>query len=363
MKDITTAAIRVDASRQIGTGHFMRCLVLADALKRAGLRIRFVSRHMPDHLHEMLDAHGHGCVLLGDVPSGERADELPHSAWLGASQASDARQTLQALEGCHWDWLVVDHYALDARWEAALRRAAGRILVIDDLADRCHDCNLLLDQNLHADMVSRYKDKVPENFRLLLGPGYALLREEFRRLRASLRMRDGSVKRILVLMGGVDAGNQTEKAMHAIAKLPGRSFEVDVVIGLQHPAPESIEAACRRFGFQLHVQTRNVAELMAAADLSIGAAGSSSWERCCLGLPALCLTHAANQVALAQGLQARGAIVSVGNAAEVSTADLSQALSSLLRQPERLRSLSLASASLVDGAGAERVRAHLLEAT
>lgn len=338
----------------------MRCLVLADALKRAGLGIHFVSRHLPDHFRELLDEHGHGCAFLGGVPFAESADGLSRSAWLGVSQDSDARQALQALEGRHWDWLVVDHYALDARWEAELRRTARKVLVIDDLADRNHDCDLLLDQNLHADMDSRYNDRVPDDCRLLLGPSYALLREEFARPRASLRTRDGSVKRMLVLMGGVDADNQTAKAIHAIAGVQGRTFHVDVVIGLQHPARGEIEEICKRYGYQAHVQIRNVAELMAAADLSIGATGTSSWERCCLGLPAVCLTSAANQAVLAQGLEERGAIVSLGNAAEVSTADLSRALSSLIERPERLRSLSLASASLVDGAGAERVCRLLL---
>lgn len=340
----------------------MRCLALADCLKRSGARITFVSRRLPDHLRAMLAEKGHECLLLSSEPRAEAVDELAHSAWLGTSQRTDALQTLQALAGRHWDWLVVDHYALDGRWESALRQAGGRVLVIDDLADRNHDCEFLLDQNLHADMDARYEGKVPGRCQLLLGPSYALLREEFSRLRAAPRARDGSVKRILVLMGGVDADNQTEKALHAIAGLPGRTFHVDVVIGLEHTAREAIEAACARSGYRLHVQIRNVAELMAAADLAIGAAGSSSWERCCLGLPAICMTHAANQEALAQGLEARGAIVNLGRAAQVSAADLSSMLSSLIVRPEQLRSLSEAAARLVDGAGAGRVCGRLLNA-
>lgn len=339
----------------------MRCWALAASLRRAGARCHFVYRHALDHLRKMVSNGGYGFDLLGAARI-EDAGDLPHSAWLQTSQGIDAEQTLRALSGRRWDWLVVDHYALDARWESALRKAAAGILVIDDLADRQHDCTVLLDQNFYQDMDTRYLEKVPSNCQLLLGPSYALLREEFSKLRASMRMRHGPVNRILVLMGGVDADNQTEKAIQAIAGLQGRSFEVDVVVGMQHPARDKLETMCKRHGFRYHIQTPDVAALMAAADLSIGAAGSSSWERCCLGLPTICFAQSAHQMAMAEGLETRGAVVNLGNAANVSVEDLSRALLSLVDRPERLASLSIASSSLVDGKGADRVCQRLLSA-
>jgi UDP-2,4-diacetamido-2,4,6-trideoxy-beta-L-altropyranose hydrolase len=344
---------------QIGTGHFMRCLALAGALGRAGAACHFVCRHALDYLRGMALEAGHGFESLEPAPF-EDAGDLPHSAWLRTTQSIDAGHTLGALAGRRRDLLVVDHYALDARWESTLRDAAHRILVIDDLADRRHDCDALLDQNYFPDMEARYEGKVPRDCRLMLGPSYALLRDEFPKLRESMRVRRGPVRRILVLMGGVDASNQTEKAIAAIARLQGRPLQVDVVIGKQHPARERLEHLCGRYGFSLHVQTAELAGLMSLADLAVGAAGSSSWERCCLGLPTICVGLAVNQMAMAEGLQSLGAVVNLGNAAEVSVEDLAASLLRLIDEPDRLASLSLAASRLVDGKGAERVCEQLM---
>ena len=287
-------AIRVDASVQIGTGHFMRCLTLAVALKQRGANIRFVSRHLPEHFRNMLNAEGHEFVSLNSCPGEETTDGLAHAHWLATSQAADAQDTAKALSDQAWDWLVVDHYALDARWEKALRNIAGGILVIDDIADRQHDCDVLLDQNFYADMESRYVGKVPLHCQLLLGPRYALLRDEFRQLREQVKPRTGPVKRILIFFGGVDADNYTGRAIEALFDSVA-DLHVDVVIGAQHPHRAQIESACAEHGFVCHVQTSRIAELMAAADLAIGAGGGATWERCCLGLPTLVICTADNQ--------------------------------------------------------------------
>jgi UDP-2,4-diacetamido-2,4,6-trideoxy-beta-L-altropyranose hydrolase len=353
-------AFRVDASMQIGTGHFMRCLALAASLKRAGARCHFVCRHALEHLRAMAVEAGHGFDTLESARF-EDSGDLSHSSWLQTSQDIDASQTLHALSDRHWDWLVVDHYALDARWESVVSQAWPGVLVIDDLADRQHDCRVLLDQNLFPDMDARYVGKVRSHCQLLLGPCYALLREEFSELRASTKLRQGRAHRILVQMGGVDADNQTEKAVEAITRLRGRSFIVDVVVGRQQPARDRLEAICERHGFRLHVQTAAVAALMSRADLAIGAAGSSSWERCCLGLPTICIGQATHQVEMAKGLQMRGAIVNLGDAANVSVENLYETVASLIDQPERLASLSAAASELVDGKGAERVCQRLMD--
>ena len=288
-------AFRVDASIQIGTGHFMRCLTLADALKMRGARTRFVSRHMPEHLREMLNAKGHEFSPLDSIPSAEAVDDSSYAHWLGVCQAQDATDTSHALSDQTWDWLIVDHYALDARWETVLRNAAMHILAIDDIADRQHDCDVLLDQNFYADIGSRYIGKVPSHCKLLLGPHYALLREEFRRAHEQVKPRTGIVKRVLVFFGGVDADNLTSRAIESLANIGNSALHVDVVIGTQHPHRNQIETACVDHDFICHVQTDQMAELMAAADLAIGAGGSATWERCCLGVPALTVCAADNQ--------------------------------------------------------------------
>jgi UDP-2,4-diacetamido-2,4,6-trideoxy-beta-L-altropyranose hydrolase len=274
----------------------MRCLTLADELKRRGMHTCFLSRHMPDHLREMLKTRQHELELLGHdeiatVPVGG----LAHSEWLGVSQERDAQDTILGLSGRTWNWLVVDHYALDRTWESAIRPAVGKILVIDDIADRVHDCDLLLDQNYYRDMERRYTGLVPQHSHLLLGPRYALLRSEFRCLHEQVSPRSGAVKRILVFFGGVDAGNFTGKVIHALSEINVSGMQVDVVIGAQHPSKQAIEEVCRRLHFSYHVQTDRLADLMSAADIAIGAGGVSTWERCCVGLPAIAVCVADNQ--------------------------------------------------------------------
>lgn len=288
-------AIRVDASNEIGTGHFIRCMTLADALKKRGAAIRFVSRSLPEHLQDLVRERGHQLCMLdaavGEVSSGT----LRHASWLSTSQEKDATDTLKVLSGQVWDWLVVDHYALDVNWERALQHAAHRVFVIDDIADRNHDCDLLLDQNFYTDMDSRYRDKVPAHCQLLLGPRYALLRDEFQELRLLIKPCTGLVRRALIFFGGVDNNNNTAVAIRAIASLEIAELEVDVVIGARHPRIEYIKSLCEEHGYACHVQTDQMATLMAAADISVGAGGTATWERCCLGVPTLVISTADNQ--------------------------------------------------------------------
>jgi UDP-2,4-diacetamido-2,4,6-trideoxy-beta-L-altropyranose hydrolase len=242
----------------------------------------------------MLSERGHEFVLLPSASIEAVTDDLPHSRWLGTSQLADSQATILALSDQTWDWLVVDHYALDARWESILRRAARRIFVIDDLADRMHDCDVLLDQNFYADQESRYIGKVPMHCRLLLGLRYALLRDEFRQLREKVKPRTGEVNRILVCFGGMDVDNYTARVIAALCNIGSQTIHVDVVIGAQHPHREQIESICADQDFSCHVQTNRMAELMYAADMAVGAGGSTTWDRCCMGLPTLTVSTADN---------------------------------------------------------------------
>jgi len=292
---VMNVAFRVDASSKIGTGHFMRCLTLADGLKQHSSQIHFISRYMPEHLRGMLAAKGYEFALLDSAKNDAPLDELAHAHWLGITQLQDAADSMQALSDKTWDWLVVDHYALDSRWESMLRQTAKKIMVIDDIADRQHDCDVLLDQNYYTDSETRYIDKVPAHCQLLLGPRFALLRDEFQQLHGQVEPRNGPVKRLLVFFGGMDADNYTGRAIEALCGMDIPDLHVDVVIGAKHPHREQIEAACAEQRFVCHVQTSRMAELMATADLAIGAGGSATWERCCLGLPALTICVADNQ--------------------------------------------------------------------
>jgi len=188
---------RTDASLTIGSGHVMRCLTLAEALRTRGAQCFFVCREHPGNLLELIRKRGfEACALHLNTSCAAAATvdaERPtaHAAWLGAHWRTDAAQTLAACGGSDVDWLIVDHYALDARWEAELRPACRKLMVIDDLADRNHDCDLLLDQNLVAESDARYQQRVPPGCTLLLGPRYALLQPLYRELRPQARLRPG----------------------------------------------------------------------------------------------------------------------------------------------------------------------------
>lgn len=348
-------AFRVDASRQIGTGHFMRCLTLADGLRECGVRVRFVSRQMPDHLEKLLMAAGHELARL-HPPGAAGADAgIRHAGWLGTSQERDADDTVAVLSGRRWDWMVVDHYSLDARWETTVRAAAGQIAAIDDIADRAHDCDLLLDQNMHPRSEQRYAGKVPGRGTLLLGPRYALLRKEFRTARESLRVRGPDIGRILVFFGGADASDRTSGAVEALAGLGLPFLKADVVVGLSHPNRDRIAAQCSRHGYLLHVQTEHMAELIAAADLGIGAGGSATWERCCLGLATLAFCTADNQREQLEAAACAGLVYAPAVTDSDWIGAVRRHVMTLIENPPLRQALSAAGMRSVDGLGTMRM--------
>lgn len=293
--------------------------------------------------------------MICDSSKTEAIDELSQSRLLGTSQRHDATDTLALLSDAHWDWIVVDHYGIDARWEAALRRHTNRLMVIDDIADRIHDCDVLLDQNFYLNAENRYVGKVPSESKLLLGPRYALLRDEFREWRKKMNPRTGSVKRILVFFGGMDANNYTGRAIEAISDICNHEIVVDVVIGSGHSQPKHIESRCMQNRFHFHLETPHMAELMATADLGIGAGGSASWERCCLGLPSVVVSLASNQIDIASALDSFGACQYIGSQSVANAVVMHRVILEMLRNPNRLLTMSTKAFSLVDGLGVDRL--------
>lgn len=329
----------------------MRCITLAQGLRERGARVRFVCRHLPATLRGLVTGDGFELSMLAQRST--EPDELSHSGWLGVSQTEDAQHSLEALRDAHWDWLVVDHYALDARWQQALRSQCTRMLAIDDLADRNHDCDLLLDQNHYRDGASRYAERVAPHTRLLLGPRHALLRPEFAQVR-QLVQRQGKLASCLVFFGGMDRDKLTLRALRAI-HASGLEMRVDVVAGSGHPALAELSSYCDEKGYQLHVQTRDMARLMAQADLAIGAAGAVSWERCCTGLPSIAFAVARNQEQLLRDAAIDGLLLAPQCEMSRFEDELASQLKALARQPLLLQGLSERAMQLVDGRGLERV--------
>jgi UDP-2,4-diacetamido-2,4,6-trideoxy-beta-L-altropyranose hydrolase len=275
----------------------------------------------------------------------------------------DSRDTVGVLQqlGQGIDWLVLDHYSIDVLWETRLRPFTAGIMVIDDLADRRHDCDLLLDQNLYSDQEQRYLGKVPGCCKLLLGPRYALLREEFRAGRRYPAMRTGSLSRVLVFFGGTDSENVTGKALDAIRSLRRVDIQVDVIISSNNPNREALEQQCRHMeNVTCHFQVTNMSEFMEKADLALGGGGITTWERCAMSLPAVVVSLARNQQAIAEALAATGAITYLGPSAVVDAEDIRDALTQICSHPEKLQEQGRISGQLVDGCGAERVMAEMV---
>jgi UDP-2,4-diacetamido-2,4,6-trideoxy-beta-L-altropyranose hydrolase len=351
---------RTDASLDIGSGHVMRCLALAHALKERGTESVFFSREHPGNLCDVVSRQGFPVIRF---PCGSGGNGLehpgstspPHADWLGAGWEDDALLVRQANTGSsHLDWMVVDHYSLDFRWEGDVRQVARKILVIDDLADRPHDCELLLDQNLYEDMETRYVGLTPESCRILLGPVHALLRPEFASARARLARRAGEVRRLLIYFGGVDQSNETTRAVRAFLDLEHPGVEAAVVVGGVNPHRHEVERLCRGHE-RLHFlcQVSDMAAQMAAADLSVGAGGASSWERCCVGLPAIVIAIAGNQVAIADALARRGACWFLGESRNIDVTDISEALERRMVDTAALRDASRRAMELTMGRGCD----------
>jgi len=355
-------AFRVDASAWIGSGHVIRCLTLADALCTRGAETLFVCRDFPGNLCGLIADRGHPVQQLPFT--GEcRTAQKSHSEWLGVEPRADADETLEALRGIgHLDWLMVDHYGIDRTWEGLVRHRAERIAVVDDLADRPHVCDLILDQNLYRNLYDRYKGLVPAACRSLLGPAYALLRPEFARERMRLRQRDGRVRRILVFFGGYDATNETEKALMALNEARLDDIAVDVVVGAGNPHRKRIEKLCQSMPqAYFHCQVSNMAELMAAADLSLGAGGATSWERFSVGLPSMILALADNQEVLSEDLGEMGLAIYLGRSEHVDSTAMGEWLLRALARPEQLLAIQDSTLEIVDGLGAGRVVDNLLD--
>ena len=353
--------IRTDASTRIGLGHLVRCRTLAAALRDQGATVRFICRAHPGHQIAALRPDGFDVTALPAPPDQEAADG-DYAAWLGVPQDQDAAETVGTLSAPRPDWLIVDHYGLDATWELALRPHVDRILVIDDLANRRHDGDLLLDQNYAPAGANRYQDLLPSGTRTLLGPAYALLRPEYAQHRQTLHPRDGQVRRVLVFFGGSDPHNLSGLALSALSDPALAHLEVDLVIGANHPQREALTVqAAARPGTRVHGPRPHLADLMAAADLAIGAGGATTWERCCLGLPSLVVSDADNQRPATSALAADGLIRYLGHQDEVDGAALYRGILTLTKDPAACRMMSNEGARWVDAKGVSRVYHALME--
>jgi len=355
---------RTDASLDIGTGHVMRCLTLAQVLRDQGINCRFICREHAGNLLDLIRERGFEAqalpmqVVLQEKLGQQDAmgeNTLAHAAWLGVDWQTDAEQTKNAIGELSADWLIVDHYALDVRWELALRPHYRMLMVIDDLADRKHVCDVLLDQNLVEGMGARYQDKVPSHCICLIGPQYALLRAEFVNLRPNslARRKLPELHRLIVFMGGSDASNETGKVIAGI-KLSQKTWQhIDVVVGKSYTALSSLQQSLTTLPATLHIQTPDMAKLMALADLAITAGGSVTWEKCVLALPSLVVVLGQNQQPIANMMHEQGALQSMGKGEELTPKNYAHYLDEI--QKGDLAVMTERASVVCDGSGINKV--------
>lgn len=284
----------------------MRCLTIADALRERDCRVLFMMEELPGNLIGLVQSKGF---------------EVVHE--------------FQSADLC-----IVDHYGIDEQWEQSIRPFVGKIVVIDDLANRRHDCDLLLDQNVVPDFRIRYDALVPDHCVRLLGPTYLIMRDEFVQQREQVRERSGNVERLLIFMGGTDPTNETMKILQALQIINMEFVHVDVVVGGGNPSRVEIADICAYEGYHFHCQIDYMASLMAQADFAIGAGGSATWERCYVGLPSSSTIVAENQIITTEKAASLKAVWNIGWHEEVTVATYRRLLSDLVGRQKELYVLS-----------------------
>lgn len=361
--------IRVDLGSRVGSGHWVRMQTLADSLAQRGHQVTFFSRNHDPTIVPPPSAHPVVWLRSGMAAKtrGEQSRRSPprlmHADFLPVPPEADLRDFAQAVEESRrpLDLLIVDHYGIDAAWERASRQFVPRIAVIDDLADRDHDTDLLLDQNYYRDMEKRYSTLIPAQARTLLGPSFAILRPAFEEARRGLVRRRLNAPPVAAIGFG---GRDLKDYNHRVAKTLLESTSVNVVVmGTQDPANvEHWRTLRQNHGPRLRGPQyfKNPAEVFIAADFFVGAGGSTTWERFALGLPGIVYSIAENQKKMSEDASKDGYQIYLGDFADFECPALTEATARILtagvHEPMIAKMMDL-----VDGLGASRVADALEE--
>ncbi|MGZ0187232.1 MAG: UDP-2,4-diacetamido-2,4,6-trideoxy-beta-L-altropyranose hydrolase [Alphaproteobacteria bacterium] len=344
---------RVDASEAIGTGHVMRCLGLAAELERLGETPVFIARSMPPHLVKRIRERNYGLEMLSPTYS-QNERVMHHAAWLTASWQQDVDETLKYATAYNASWVVIDHYGIDLPWQQKAKAGGLKVAVLDDLADRPHGADLLVDPSLNAAPHGRYADLSPKHAQRLLGPRYAILRPEFSEPRPAY---DQASLRYLIAFGGVDAAGMTMIAIEALSSLSAEA-DVNVIVGGQNGALTEIRIRTEALGWTVHVDSSAVGDLMARSDIAIGAGGHMLWERAAMRLPTVAIIVAENQREQVNEAAKQNLVMPLD--AETVTADsLALAVTRLASDDALRRAMADACAWAVDGKGARRIARRL----
>lgn len=333
--------IRADGSSRIGAGHVLRCLALAQAWKDEGGTSLFACSELSAPLSRRVRAEGFECEPVRAQPG----------------SAEDASATVSLARGYKAGWIVADGYGFGPDFQHALKAAGLRLVLLDDYGHAGeYAADIVLNQNPGAE-ESLYARR-DAGTRLLLGPGYALLRREFLAARAPIRGEGGAKYRILVTFGNADPDNVTEKAIAALGQIP--DSESIVVVGSDNPHLGMLREAIRDDAVRIAVDVRSMPELMAWADVAVSGAGSTSLEMAMLGLPMILIVLGQDQRASASGLEQQGVATNLGWHQAVSPRDITHAVLALRDNPEQGARMAERGRHLVDGHGARRVAQLLM---
>ena len=340
--------VRADASATMGAGHVMRCLALAQAWKREGGRVVFVSDCASPAVREQILTRG---FPLQDGSTGQGKENDP--AFLQAAfEVPGSESPLRP-------WVCLDGYHFEASHQLAFKDKGFGVLVVDDTGRQpCLVPDILLNQNLHAESLSY---SCGPDTTLLLGPRYVLIREEFLEWRAVERPVPEKAGKVLVTVGGGDSPEVLEKIVAAIARVRLPDLEVAVIAGNSTERLEARFGSGREKGhrFRFLACTSAMPQLMAWADVAVSAAGSTCWELCFMGLPSLVGILADNQEGIAQGLGGKGVALNLGWFHEVDEEAIAGSLVSILADEGGRREMSRKGRALIDGSGARRVCEHM----
>ena len=353
-------AIRVDSSFQIGTGHVMRCLNLAVSLRKSDINVIFVCREHPGHICAAIESQGFQLRLLQKRSLGaiNQMDTLQHSSWLVVSQLEDALGFEGLLSDLKIDLVIVDHYGIGDIWERKIKSFCNYLLVIDDLADRAHYCDILVDQNwFPPGEIDRYDKLVNKSSQVCLGPDFCLLSEDYSDFKSTFV---GNKDIVLVFFGGNAPPALYVAAYKCLQNLPANRVSL-VNMVFQHDCPERDFLLAQQSDVFKVVDTQtSLASLMAKSNIAIGSGGITTWERMVSKLPSAVITIADNQKIISKNLAQNGFLNLIGHWGEMTMNSLNKNLLAFFDDTKMLNEMRERSAMLVDGTGTLRVVANII---
>ena len=351
--------IRTDLSLEIGTGHAMRCLSLSKELKKHNINTKFIFRDYKDGTRNFIEQIFPNAYFVKGPLKKKNYQKDGEYRWNKSSQIDDAKQTKKILNKFNVDWLIIDHYSIDKSWESIVQASVKNILVIDDLHDRDHVCNALTDPSMNIMNHKIYKRRVNKHADLLLGNKYALIDPKYLKYRSKVRKKNFSNPRILIFFGGIDIEDYTYQATEFIAESKIKHRGVDVIVGSNYNNKSKLKALCKKHKFNLVIQTNKMHEFINNCDIAIGSGGTSTWERCALGLPAFVYPIANNQRELVR-IASKDALVFSPNHDKDFNKFLNMHLLSFIQNKSMLEYLSKKSFSSIDAKGCMRISNYMI---